>query len=179
MQIQYTLPLIEEILAPWQPIIGKDFQGYRNHLYRMIHCCFALRNCSEEEQQKIIIAAAFHDIGIWTDNTVDYIEPSIPPAMAYLQENGLENWQHEIRLMITEHHKIRAYQSEQYPLIELFRRADLVDFSLGCIRQGLRKQDINALKQHFPNAGFHRMLLKRASRWFIKHPLNPAPMMKW
>lgn len=179
MQIEQQIPLLEEIFTDWKAVIGDEYLGYRNHVYRMIHFCLALRKCSEEEKQKIIIAAAFHDIGIWIEDTVDYIEPSIPPAVDYLQQNGLVEWIEEISLMITEHHKMRTYGGDYFPLVELFRKGDLVDFSLGTVKFGLPKQEIKEVKAAFPNANFHKNLGKRAARWFVRHPLNPAPMMKW
>lgn len=179
MQIEQQIPLLEEIFSEWKTVIGNEYQGYRNHVYRMIHFCFALRQCSEEEKQKIIIAAAFHDIGIWIEDTVDYIEPSIPPAVEYLKRSGLESWTAEISLMISEHHKMRAYKGDFFPLVELFRKADLVDFSFGAVKFGLPKPVIVEVKAAFPNANFHKNLGKRAARWFVRHPLNPAPMMKW
>jgi hypothetical protein len=81
--------------------------------------------------------------------------------------------------MITEHHKFREYKNPDYPLVELFRKGDLVDFSLGTVKFGLAKQDIKKLKIEIPNAGFHKGLAKKVAKWFIKHPLNPAPMFKW
>jgi len=140
-------PLLDEILADWKNTIGDDFQGYRNHVHRMILCCFALKDLaneelSEEEKEKIIIAGAFHDIGIWIDNTLDYLPPSIPPARKYLKNRRLESWSTEIESMINEHHKIREYKDTNYPLVELFRKGDLVDFSLGMIKFGLPKRDI-------------------------------------
>ncbi|GAA5524841.1 hypothetical protein Maes01_01400 [Microbulbifer aestuariivivens] len=183
MQIETDIPLLEELLAPWRQTIGDQYLGYRNHVYRMVHCCLALadRNagCTDEERQKILIAGAFHDIGIWIEDTVDYIEPSLPPAMAYLQENGRAEWCDEIRLMLTEHHKLRPYRGDYARLVELFRRGDLVDFSCGLVSFGLDKRQLKALRAAFPNAGFHRDLGVRAWQWFLKHPLNPAPMMKW
>lgn len=179
MQIIEEFPQLEAILADWKSIIGKDYNGYRHHLYRMINICFALHPCDEEQQRKVFIAAAFHDIGIWTDHTVDYIPPSIPPALHYLQEHGLQAWAEEISLMISEHHKVRAYTDPRYPLVEQFRQADLVDFSLGAVRFGLDKYFINELKRRFPNAGFHKNLAQLGGKWFLKHPLNPLPMMKW
>ena len=178
------VPQLDEILADYKETIGDEFQAYRNHVHRMILCCFALRNLAnedltEEEKEKIIIAGAFHDIGIWIENTLDYLPPSIPPAQKYLKKRGLEAWSTEIELMINEHHKIREYKDNSYPLVELFRKGDLVDFSLGTVRFGLTKHDIKHLKSQIPNLGFHKILLKRAAKWFIKHPLNPAPMMKW
>ena len=179
------LPLLDEILDEWKDTIGDDLQGYRNHVHRMILCCFALANkeldeeLSKEDKEKIIIAGAFHDIGIWIDDTLDYLPPSIPPAREYLKARGLEAWSTEIELMINEHHKLREYTDINYPLVELFRKGDLVDFSLGLVKFGLSKQDIENLKSKIPNSGFHKGLAKRAAKWFVKHPLNPAPMMKW
>lgn len=176
--IDTRLTLLDDILADWREVIGDDFEGYRNHCQRMVNCCLVLRDCSEVERQKLMIAAAFHDIGIWTENTLDYLPPSVIPAMQYLKDKGLEAWSEEITLMITEHHKLSVYEDDRFPLVELFRQGDLVDFSLGLVRFGLPNRFLRALKREFPNAGFHKRLLQLAARWFIKHPLNPAPMMK-
>ncbi|MCG8609549.1 MAG: HD domain-containing protein [Pseudomonadales bacterium] len=179
MNVHPPLPLIDEILEPWRTVLGDDFQGYRNHCIRMALFCFALKaNCTPEEKKKIQIAAAFHDIGIWIENTLDYIPPSVSPAMAYLTEHKLEPWSEEITLMITEHHKLTPYQNGAFPLVEVFRQGDLVDFSLGWVRNGLKKSEVNSIRSSLPNAGFHTMLFKRGFQWLKKHPFNPAPMMK-
>lgn len=179
VKIEENIPLLEEILLQWKEIIGDEYQGYRNHVYRMIHFSLALNECTDEEKEKIIIAGAFHDIGIWIENTVDYIEPSIPPAMKYLKHRKLDDWSTEIALMIREHHKIREYKDTSYPLVEIFRKGDLVDFSFGVVKFGISKIFITNIKSVFPNADFHKNLGKRAAKWFVKHPLNPVPMMKW
>ena len=178
MQPENQIPLLDSILDEWKQTIGNDFEGYKNHVYRMVNFCFALNPCSEEEREKIVIAAAFHDIGLWAGNTLDYIPPSIPPAIEYLKRRGLENWTNEISLMISEHHKVRPYTGP-FPLVEIFRKGDLVDFSLGMVTFGLPVEYINKVKAEMPNAGFHANLIRLAAKWFIKHPLNPAPMMKW
>lgn len=179
MHIEDQIPLLEELLLEWKERIGDEYMGYRNHVYRMVHFCLSLKECNDEEREKIIIAGAFHDIGIWIEDTADYIEPSIPPAMAYLERRNLQAWNEEITLMITEHHKLREYKGEFFSLVELFRKGDLVDFSLGLFRFGLPKTTVKAVKKHFPNASFHKNLCKLAACWFVKHPLNPAPMMKY
>ncbi|MDH3976223.1 MAG: HD domain-containing protein [Deltaproteobacteria bacterium] len=179
MIIEEKIPLLEAILAEWKGIIGHEYNGYRNHVYRMINFCFCLKPCSDEEKEKIIIAAAFHDIGIWIEDTIDYIPSSIPPAVEYLKKNNLESWVNEISLMISEHHKIREYAHEKYPLVEIFRKGDLVDFSLGLVKFGVPGSCLERVKEKFPNSGFHENLVKRAVKWFLRHPLNPVPMMKW
>jgi len=177
--IDTHIETLEAILQPYQSLLGEEFQAYRNHVYRMVHIAFYLHDCSEDEREKILIAAAFHDIGIWLENTVDYIPPSIPPAMQYLKACNLDQWADEVRLLISEHHKLRAYKNPSYPLVEVFRQADLVDFSLGLIRFSVDKGFLQSLNENFPNAGFHRSLARRAGLWLLKHPLRPLPMMKW
>ena len=172
-------PLLDDILADWAELLGDDFNGYLNHCRRMSLCCMQLHNCDEDDIKKIQIASAFHDLGIWIEDTVDYIGPSVPPAMAYLKEHGLEHWSEEIQLMITEHHKITKYSDSRFPLVEVFRKGDAVDFTGGLVRFGIDGAFVKDLKARYPNEGFHKMLAKRAGKWFLKHPLNPAPMMKW
>ncbi len=184
MKILHDISLLETILSEYKELIGDEYLGYRNHVYRMLHFCFALKGsnedeCTEEEKTKFIIAAAFHDIGIWVANTVDYIEPSLPPMQAYLEKQNLSEWQKELSLMITEHHKVSAFEDEQFPLVEIFRQGDLVDFSCGLYKFGLNKKDIAEVRQAFANANFHKNLLKRSWPWFLRHPLNPFPMMQW
>lgn len=179
MTIEAHLPLLEEILSTWKTAIGADYAGYRNHVYRMINFCFAFRDCTEEERTKIIIAGCFHDLGIWGADTFDYLPPSIALAKTYLQEHNLEAWIPEIELMIDMHHKLRKYADDRYPLVEVFRKGDVVDFSLGIVSCGLPRSYIQSVKKQFPNAGFHLRLVQLELGWLPKHPLNPLPVFKW
>lgn len=179
MEIRSNIPLLEEILAEYKNVIGEDFIPYKNHVYRVVNFCMALHHNKEEEREKIIIAGCFHDLGIWTNDTVDYLQPSILLAKEYLKGRDLEQWFIEIELMIDMHHKIRKYEDNNYPLVELFRRADLVDVSLGLVQWGLPKDYIRNIKTKFPNSGFHKRLLQLEVRWLFRHPLNPLPMMRW
>ena len=176
--IRENIPQLEALLQPWRDTIGADYAGYRNHVYRMVHCFLALGPSNQEEQEKLYIAACFHDIGIWTANTLDYLPPSVATANDWLRANALEGWQSEIGLMISEHHKLSRYPDKALPLVERFRQADLVDFSLGMVRFGVSRDFLRDLKRAFPNAGFHRMLMRRALAWCLRHPLHPAPMFK-
>jgi hypothetical protein len=179
MLIEKPIPLLDDILAPWRERVGADFEGYKNHVSRVLNFCFALRDCSDEERRKLIIAGAFHDIGIWSDGTVDYLPPSIAQAKRYLAEHGLEEWIPEIELIIDLHHKARPYRGGASPLVEIFRKADLADFSLGVIKGGVPAAVVKAAKSAYPNAGFHKRLIQLAGGWFAKHPVSPPPFMKW
>lgn len=93
---------IEKILFQYQTIIGADYQGYLNHCKRVAFCCLILaQDDCQQTRDKIAIAAAFHDIGIWTAKTIDYIQPSVQQMRQYLEINQLSDWQNELTLMIT------------------------------------------------------------------------------
>lgn len=179
MQIETSNALIEAILTLWQNRIGADYAGYRGHVFRMYNFCLALGECTEQEKRKLAIAACFHDIGLWSDHTLDYIPPSITQLNLYLTSQGLEDWQAELGLMIELHHKIRPVHDCSFPLVELFRKADLVDFSLGLVSFGLPRTYIKQVKNAIPNQGFHWFLIQGAKQWFSKHPFSPPPFMKW
>jgi len=178
MTIEDRIAEVEEILGARKTEIGRDYVGYKNHVYRMVNFCLALRVCSAEERTKILIAGCFHDLGIWTSNTFDYLPPSQALAQAWLQHHGLGHWVAEIELMIALHHKLSRYRDPRYPLVEVFRQGDLVDFSLGLVRCSLPATYIQAVKRHFPNAGFHLRLVRLEGKWFSRHPFNPLPIVK-
>ncbi|MCP4691799.1 MAG: hypothetical protein GY859_27385, partial [Desulfobacterales bacterium] len=118
-------------------------------------------------------------LGIWTDDTLDYLPPSILLARDFLRRRNREEWSAEIELMINMHHKIRKYEDDARPLVETLRRADLVDVSLGLVKWGVSKDYIKKVKTAFPNSGFHMRLNQLAISWFFRHPLNPLPFVKW
>jgi hypothetical protein len=179
MNIETRNDLIEEILSPWEDRIGADYPGYRGHVYRMFNFCLALKSCTEEDKTKLAIAACFHDIGLWSAHTPDYIPPSISELQQYLLQTKRQEWSEEISLMVKMHHKVRTYKPDRYALVELFRQGDLVDFSLGFFKFGLPPADVRAVKKAIPNHGFHRFLIKGARDWFVKHPFSPPPFLTW
>jgi len=179
MTIETHNVLIESILEKWKARIGVDFPGYRGHVYRVFNFCLALHECTSEDREKLAIAVCFHDIGLWSAQTVDYIPPSLSELKQYLIENGKDEWIEEVSLMVELHHKVTKSNYPQYPLVELFRKGDLVDFSKGILRSGLPRKYIKEVKLKIPNNGFHRFLLNGAKQWFLEHPLRPPPFMKW
>jgi len=85
----------------------------------------------------------------------------------------------EIAPMIEWPHKVCPYQNAEFPLVEVFRKRDPVDFSLGLFTCGLPRSLVKQSKAAIPNAGFHRFLMKGAKDWFTGHPFSPAPFMRW
>ena len=179
MVIEEHIQLVEDILGDWKSKIGGNYDGYRNHVYRMINFSFSFGSFNTGDREKIVIAGCFHDLGIWSDNTFDYLPPSMKRARDYLVKNSQEAWAPEIELMIAEHHKVRKYNDVTHPTIGAFRKGDLVDFSLGLVKCGLPSAYVRSVKAQFPNAGFHKGLVKTAAKWICRHPLNPVPVLKW
>lgn len=135
-----------------------------------------MMDTDRDNEEKYAIASVFHDIGIWTDNTFDYLEPSERQAKMYLRENGKEEWIDEITTMIHFHHKLTRYRGLHEKTVDIFRKADWIDVSLGLIAFGYDRQTIGQNRNNFPNRGFHFFLLKETSKNFLKHPLKPLPM---
>jgi hypothetical protein len=175
--MEYSNSIIDNLLLKFKPVIGVNFDKYRNHVYRVFLNCILL-DSNKNNEDKYAIAAVFHDIGIWTDHTIDYLDPSIHQVKIYLEQNGMQHWMDEIILMIQWHHKISQYKGDYNETVEVFRKADWIDVSLGLLRFGVDKQKIQNNKRLLPNLGFHFFLIKKIAQNFFIHPLNPLPMFR-
>ena len=172
------IAVIDDVLKAHAAAIGRDLTGYRNHVYRVANFCLALRPVDAMQLEQVGLAAAFHDIGIWTAGTFDYLPPSIAAATAWLASTGHSAWAPEIAAMISEHHKLRRYRADPTGLVEAFRRADLVDLSHGLVAFGLSRTFRAEVFSVWPDAGFHLTLGRLALGRLRTHPLSPLPMVK-
>jgi predicted metal-dependent HD superfamily phosphohydrolase len=168
---------VERLVAGWSEALGNSAAGYRNHIYRVVNLCALQRELRGEALRQVVIAACFHDVAIWLDETFDYLAPSQRRAAAYLEEQGLASWSPLVGEMIVQHHRMRRYRGAE--LVEIFRRADWIDLTLGSLKFGLPASAIREIREAFPNAGFHRFLLHRSGRELLRRPWNPLPMMRW
>jgi len=173
-----NIPIVDEVLDCYTTALGHDFIAYRNHVYRVVNLCVAITGGSRNHLDKIAIAAVFHDLGIWTDHTFDYIAPSVSLARDYLTARSRADWMPEIAAMIANHHKITRARVHPDWLVEGFRRADWVDVSCGLRRFGIARPFIKSLFATWPSAGFHWRLVELTAAWSRRHPLTPLPMVK-
>ena len=179
MNVVIGYKLVDEILERYRNVINNDFDGYRNHVTRMLNFShYLLPDISEDDSKKIQIAAAFHDIALWTHDRVDYLVPSYQDCHQYLEEEGLTAWKEEIQIIIDMHHLMSTYQGPFARLTDVFRKADLVDFSLGLIKNGVSSDFVKAVKKAIPNAGFHKTLMRFTFIQLGRNPFNPVPMMR-
>ena len=170
------IPTIDDVLNDHAMALRDDFIPYRNHVYRIVNLCVAIGG--QGELEKIAVAAVFHDLGIWTNGTFDYIAPSIALAHDYLVAHAREDLTAEIEGMIADHHKITAAAADSGSLIEAFRRADWIDVTRGLRRFGIPRSFVARLFATWPSAGFHWRLVTLTLERFRSHPLTPLPMVK-
>lgn len=124
------------------------------------------------------VAGVYHDLGIWSDGTFDYLAPSAARAREWLQAHGRDDLTELVTAMIGQHHKVRAAGPADNP-VEIFRRADWMDVTLGALACGLPRAGYRSLLQQYPDAGFHLRLVQLSCKQLLTHPLNPLPMFRW
>src|SRR5215471_20881022 len=112
------LPTVERVLVDHAPELGRDLVSYRNHVYRVVNLCLAIAGDRHVELEKLAVAAVFHDLGIWTNHTFDYIAPSVALARDHLAARGMSDWIPEVKAMIADHHKVTASCANPQLLVE-------------------------------------------------------------
>jgi hypothetical protein len=177
--IRFEHAAIDAILEDARGPLDADFTAYRNHAYRVFNFALTLCAAGDQAEEKIAVAAAFHDLAIWTNGTFDYLPGSIELARAYLSAGKKTAWAPEIDAMIDNHHKMRPYRGRHAWIVEPFRRADWIDVSRGRLRFELPAQYVRDVLAEIPNAGFHRRLAALTLHRARVHPFNPLPMVKF
>lgn len=176
-------PLIDEILAEhregWSRGDANGWLGYRNHAQRVF--LFAQRfrdpdDADHESDQKLAIAAAFHDLAVFT--TVDYLTANLGAADHWLTVRGLDEWRREIGLAMTLHHRVRPYRGEAAALVEPIRRADWVECTAGVIASGLPRAFVRQAQKQFPTGRFAVRSTVRIATHAVTHPTNPLPFWR-
>lgn len=167
--------LITEILSEYKSILGADFDSYHHHCQRVY--IYSKTLLLVRENKKLAIAAAFHDLDIWTGQTMNYLNGSSEMCLRYLLENKLFFLPDEMKHIIEHHHQLTAIKGNIEA--ESFRKADLIDLSAGLIRYNLPKSFIQNIEEEFPRLEFSKMILRKVVRYGVKHPTKPFPMIKW
>lgn len=160
--IKLVRPHVEELLGRFEKIIGKDFPGYRNHIYRTITYAMHFLDNAEEYERIVETAFVYHDIALWTDRELAYLGPSEAMAIADNEKFGWGLDSELLRGAIHWHHKVLPYKGPNQRVIEACRKADWIDASKGMLRKGMSKATIKEVEAAFPNLGFHNALLRLA-----------------
>ena len=169
---------LDDLLQTHAAVLGRDFTAYRNHASRIANLCVAQAGSGHEQVEKVAIASAFHDLGIWTERTFDYLAPSVELARAHVVRTGRVEWMSEIATMVLEHHKLSRHRGDPSGLVEPFRRADWVDVTRGLVSFGLSRSLLREVFSAWPDAGFHKKLAQLELARLRTHPWSPLPMVR-
>jgi hypothetical protein len=176
---------IDRRLAPWIAQLGSDHRAYKHHITRVLLLCDRLHQRAKptsrdapSRRTEYLTAAVFHDLGIWTAGTLDYLAPSIELACHWLTNENQQHLEPLVTEMIEQHHKIRQADAITSP-VEVFRRADTIDVTVGLRRFGLPLHEYRTIARHYPDAGFHRRLIALACKRLQTNPTSPMPMLRW
>ena len=88
MAVETDIPLVDEILGESRAGNWCAVRGVPQSRLPDDQLLLCPARCSEDEKERIVIAGCFHDIGIWTGPSYDYLPPSIAAARAYLDKAG-------------------------------------------------------------------------------------------
>lgn len=176
-EFNHPTPVINQVLQQYREVLGTDFIKYDHHVRRVFYLCCII-DPSPHHRKHYEIAAVFHDLGIWTAQTFDYLNPSIELACEYLKHQQLSEFSEPIVQMIDQHHKISAYNGSDAQLVETFRQSDGIDLSFGYIRFRHSREQFGTIFRQYPGKGFHRFLIRKTLQNLWRHPANPLPMFK-
>ena len=156
-------PIIESELSRFGPAIGNDLLGYRNHVYRVL--TYAMHFLAGDSRWRPVIAFAlvYHDIGMWTDGTLAYLEPSEVQAERARADRAPHIDAQLLRDIIHWHHKMTAFTGPHADVVNAVRKADWIDASQGMIRKGLSRAQIAATNAILPGLGFPETLMRLAA----------------
>lgn len=149
---------VEALLETYRDQIGKDFAGYRGHVYRVLTYAMHFLDGNPRHRRLVETALVFHDIALWTDREMAYLEPS---GVLAQKENAQNQWGLDNQLLydaIFYHHKLTAYSGPGAEVINAVRKADWIDASNGLVTKGMPRKHIRAVKSALPAQGFYATL---------------------
>jgi hypothetical protein len=176
-EILRSLPLAEEILESHRHRAHGDdagYDAYKAHVYRVVNFAPALTPQASDRDDKLAVAAAFHDIAAF--DTLGYLVPSIEAQDVWLRQNGRETWSDELALIVAEHHRLSGYGPPRpyAPLVEAVRRADLIDVSQGLIRFGLPRSYVKEVRAAFDASGFFKRVIPMGTLRAVRKLQQPG-----
>jgi hypothetical protein len=154
---------VEQLFAPLQPVIRADYPGYRNHVYRVLTYALHFLRGEGGYRRAVEAALVYHDIGMWTDRELAYLEPSEEAAA---RANAAERWGLEpelIRALIHWHHKLLPFRGPHAFAVNAVRKADWIDATQGRWRKGVDPAQVERVFAAIPPLGFYETLDRMAA----------------
>jgi hypothetical protein len=164
-------PRVDRLLEPHRAALGADYDGYRNHILRTLSYAYHWK----KGQRKVMEAAlVYHDLALWTDKRLDYIQPSVALMRAELGASRTSDGEREYtdeeldvaEAIILQHHKLTPYAGPHAVVVNAVRKADWLDATRGLVRADMPADNIALVKQELPPAGFYSSLLSAGPKYY-------------
>jgi hypothetical protein len=171
--------VLDTELAKFSVAMGEEMGAYRNHCLRVLSFAVAhlggVKMVSPKSVDVMALALAYHDLGLWSDGALDYLEPSARQLEASTRDYSEDEDVFDVndiataRAIITEHHKLTDYHSHDDKginanLVNAIRKADWADFTIGIVRFGLPARFVESAYTKIPEANFHMILTTMGGR---------------
>ena len=105
-------------------------------------------------------ALVFHDIGLWTDKQLLYLEPSSFRAKEALQSEYSKEELILLHNIIFWHHKVTDFEGEHADIVNVVRKADWIDATMGLVNFGMPNSHMKEVNAALSESGFHRTLVE-------------------
>ncbi|MGB0910313.1 MAG: phosphohydrolase [Nitrospirales bacterium] len=149
---------VEALFLPYREMIGEDYDAYRGHVYRSITYAMHFLEGNDCQRKMVETALVYHDIGLWSDKNLAYLEPSEALALQDNETNSFGLEPETLKAAIRWHHKMTRYSGHSAKVVNAVRHADWIDASQGMIRKGLTQIQVEAVQDAIPNYGFPDVL---------------------
>jgi len=148
-------------------IPSSDYAGYRGHLLRVLSYTLHFLKGSPDVKnfrRLIEIALVYHDVGLWTDKKLDYLQPSFDRFLEAHESEFSKEEKQLVHDIIIYHHKFTDFQGPHADIVNAVRKADWIDASMGLIRNGMSKDNVAKAFSKIPVNGFYDTLLNMGPR---------------
>jgi hypothetical protein len=173
-------PLIDTILdehyTDWSEGDEIGWRGYRNHAQRVYIFARHLVEPQPDAEEKIAIAAAFHDLAVF--RTVNYLVLNNQALEIWLDSYQKPGWYREIALAMSLHHSYRPHRGESAWLVEAIRRADWVECTAGRLHASIPADLVRQARRELPMGKFAIRSGRRIIMHALTHPLDPMPFLR-
>ena len=158
----FSDPTVERHLPLIAEAVGRDFAAYRNHIYRVLSYALHFLGDDPRGREHIAFALVFHDVGMWTDHELAYLEPSEVVAERVRAQHATHLDPRLVANIIHWHHKLRSFAGPDADIVNAARIADWVDASMGMVRHGVSRREVTAIEAAIPVLGFPETLMRLA-----------------
>lgn len=172
MALITTSEQIENWLGVYSRKLTWDFEPYRHHVYRQVNLSLYFLKDNQLYRPEIEFCAVHHDLGLWLDEGDDIVMSSLQKALQQNEDHALGFDRTLIKDILFYHTKLFAFNGENAPIVNAFRKAHWVELSKGTLKRGLDPAFLQSLHTTWPLRDVPEFKTKRFQKLSQKDPMN-------